>query len=252
MFRKDFLSQLPSRKDFLSHAYHDGGALNFILDDGGLWNHSEEPNTGNYRTRVRSFSTLFANLLTDWLGPKNIPTCLWDVSLEQEEDQTLYLLTPCVTLPQERTLWLLTELAMQTFWSSALFSCPQLYVNIHTYIFTVGPCWLWCWWRTGEELRDDYATYEHPAWLVALCRFAIHSLVALKCYHIALTWLSTQARIISSPGSLTWTWTTSNCPKIRSKHFERPKPAKTLYGHLIKDKRKTSSNYLFVWYLSND
>ena len=124
VFRKDFLSQLPSRKDFLSHAYHDGGALNFILDDGGLWNHSEEPNTGNYRTRVRSCSTLFANSLTDWLGPKNIPTCLWDVSLEQEEDQTLYLLTPCVTLPQERTLWLLTELAMQTFWSSALFSCP--------------------------------------------------------------------------------------------------------------------------------
>ena len=78
------------------------------------------------------------------------------------------------------------------------------------------------------------------------------SLVALKCYHIALTWLSTQARKISSLGSLTWTWTTSNCPKIRSKHFERAKPAKTFYGHLIKDKRKTSSNYLFVWYLAND
>ena len=139
VFRKDFLSQLPSRKDFLSHAYHDGGALNFILDDGGLWNHSEEPNTGNYRTRVRSFSTLFANSLTDWLGPKNIPTCLWDVSLEQEEDQTLYLLTPCVTLPQERTLWLLTELAMQTFWclKCIVFMSPIICKHSHTHIY----CW---------------------------------------------------------------------------------------------------------------
>ena len=69
---------------------------------------------------------------------------------------------------------------------------------------------------------------------------------------IATTWSSTQARITSSLGSLTWTWTTSNCPKIRSKHFERAKPAKNFYGHLIKDKRKTSSNYLFVWYVAND
>ena len=80
-------------------------------------------------------------------GPKNIPTCSWDVLLEQEEDQTLYLLTPCVTLPQESTLWLLIELAMQTFWPSALFSCPHICVicaiitcehpHIHIYFWPI-------------------------------------------------------------------------------------------------------------------
>merc|ERR1719234_996818 len=72
------------RKDFLEHAYHDGGALNFILDDGGLWNHSDKPNTGGGPDPLSSYA-------------------LRDLDV-------------------------------------------------------------------GEELRDDYATYQHPAWLVSLCR----------------------------------------------------------------------------------
>merc|ERR1712192_14573 len=43
----DSMASDADRKDFLEHAYHDGGALNFILDDGGLWNHSDKPNTGS-------------------------------------------------------------------------------------------------------------------------------------------------------------------------------------------------------------
>ena len=45
----DHLASLPSkkaRKDFLIHAYMEGGKVNFCLDDGGLWNHSDTPNTG--------------------------------------------------------------------------------------------------------------------------------------------------------------------------------------------------------------
>merc|ERR1711934_409960 len=80
----DSMASDADRKDFLSHAYHDGGALNLILDDGGLWNHSDNPNTGG--------------------GPD-----------------------------------MLSSYALRNL-------------------------------EVGEELRDDYATYEHPAWLVALCR----------------------------------------------------------------------------------
>ena len=34
------------RLTFLQHVYHDGGTLNWILDDGKLVNHSASPNTG--------------------------------------------------------------------------------------------------------------------------------------------------------------------------------------------------------------
>ena len=38
----------PEDKYFwLSHVYFCGGAVNEILDDGKLWNHSETPNTGD-------------------------------------------------------------------------------------------------------------------------------------------------------------------------------------------------------------
>ena len=42
------LSSLPSRVaqcDWLSHVYAYAGAINEILDNGRLWNHSEDPNT---------------------------------------------------------------------------------------------------------------------------------------------------------------------------------------------------------------
>ena len=45
----DHLASLPSakvKKDFLVHAYMDDGKVNFCLDDAGLWNHSDTPNTG--------------------------------------------------------------------------------------------------------------------------------------------------------------------------------------------------------------
>ena len=43
------LSSLPSieaKEDWLIHAYMDNGSVNEILDNGGLWNHSKDPNTG--------------------------------------------------------------------------------------------------------------------------------------------------------------------------------------------------------------
>merc|ERR1712130_947327 len=80
----DSMASDADRKYFLSHAYHDGGALNFILDDGGLWNHSDKPNTGGGPDPLSSYA-------------------IRDLD-------------------------------------------------------------------AGDELRDDYATSEHPPWLVALCR----------------------------------------------------------------------------------
>ena len=76
-----------ARRDWLEHAYHDGGTLNYILDDGGLWNHSAVPNTGGQEDGLDSLSS-----------------------------------------------YALRDLA------------------------------------AGEELLDDYGTYEYPVWLVRLCK----------------------------------------------------------------------------------
>jgi hypothetical protein len=39
------LSTYDAQRDWLSHVYAYGGTVKEILDDGRLWNHSEEPNT---------------------------------------------------------------------------------------------------------------------------------------------------------------------------------------------------------------
>ena len=47
---RDHLAKLPSedvRKDWLVHVYYHRGYCNEILDDGKMWNHSSNPNTGD-------------------------------------------------------------------------------------------------------------------------------------------------------------------------------------------------------------